>query len=94
MMKDYLTVGFQHQQEDASMSIPTQVQQFYLHVPIQYRLIYLLMFLYTHQSEKVIVFASNCEVVNLIHKVAKTIDWNNVVNKRGQQGYIGTQKEP
>ena len=52
------------------------------------------MFLYTHQSEKVIVFASNCEVVNLIHKIAKTIDWNNVVNKRGQEGYVGAQKEP
>jgi superfamily II DNA/RNA helicase len=45
------------------------------------------MFLYSHQSDKVIIFASNCEVVNLIHKILKELDWNYCVNKRGQTGY-------
>lgn len=31
-----------------ALAIPNQVQQFYMQVPIQYRLIYLLMFLYAH----------------------------------------------
>ena len=47
-------------------SIPRQVKQFYMQVPTQYRLLYLLAFLYAHQDQKVIVFASNCETVNLL----------------------------
>jgi hypothetical protein len=66
-----------------AISIPSQVQQFYMEVPTQYRLVYLLMFLYSHQSEKIIIFASNCEVVNLLHKIVKDLDWNYCVNKRG-----------
>jgi len=54
-----------------------------MQMPTQYRLLYLLMFLYSHQSEKVIIFASNCEVVNLVHKIMKELDWNYCVNKRG-----------
>lgn len=50
------------------------------------------MFLYAHQSEKVIIFASNCEAVNLLHKIMKDLDWNYCVNKRGQTGY--TCSEP
>jgi superfamily II DNA/RNA helicase len=53
MMKDYKTVGFDAQTEspdqDMAISIPNQVQQFYMQVPIQYRLLYLMMFLYSHQ---------------------------------------------
>ncbi len=70
-----------------AISIPNQVQQFYMQMPTQYRLVYLLMFLYTHQQDKVIIFASNCEVVNLLHKIFKLLDWNYCVNKRGQTGY-------
>lgn len=40
------------------------------------------MFLFAHQGDKVIVFASNCELVNLLHKIMKELDWNNCVNKR------------
>ena len=47
-------------------SIPKQVQQFYVEIPSQYRLIYLLSFLYAHQHEKVIVFVSNCELANFL----------------------------
>jgi ATP-dependent RNA helicase DDX31/DBP7 len=91
LMKSYKTVGFENDTkndtqvsgEEMALAIPNQVQQFYMQVPIQYRLIYLLMFLYAHQSEKIIVFASNCEAVNLIHKILKDLDWNYCVNKRG-----------
>ena len=88
MMKDYKTVGFDAKkegddEEDFQASIPKQVQQFYMEVPTQYRLIYLLMFLYAHQGEKVIIFASNCETVNLIFKIMKELNWNLCVNRRG-----------
>jgi superfamily II DNA/RNA helicase len=64
-----------------------------MQVPVQYRLLYLLMFLYAHQNDKVIVFASNCETVNLIYKICKEIDWNLCVNKRGQESsYTGSGK--
>lgn len=46
------------------------------------------MFLYAHQDQKVIIFASNCEVVNLLYKIFKELDWNQCVNKRGQSGVI------
>lgn len=59
-----------------------------MQVPTQYRLIYLLMFLYSHQDQKVIIFASNCEVVNLLHKMMKELNWNLCVNKRGQLGAV------
>lgn len=51
MMKDYKTVGFdldENVDQDMAISIPSQVQQFYMEVPTQYRLVYLLMFLYSH----------------------------------------------
>jgi superfamily II DNA/RNA helicase len=51
MMKNYKTVGFdldENVDQDMAISIPSQVQQFYMEVPTQYRLVYLLMFLYSH----------------------------------------------
>ena len=51
--------------------------------PTQYRLLYLLAFLYAHQDKKVIVFASNCETVNLLTLVCKSLDWDKCVNRRG-----------
>ena len=71
-MKDYAKVGFKEDTEDSGKkenfvgSIPEQVKQFWVEIPAQYRLIYLLIFLYTHQDQKVIVFGSNCETVNLL----------------------------
>jgi superfamily II DNA/RNA helicase len=47
-------------------SMPKQVVQYFTEVPTQYRLIYLLAFLYAHQDHKVIVFVSNCELANFI----------------------------
>lgn len=61
-----------------------------MEVPIQYRLVYLLMFLFVHQNLKVIVFASNCEVVNYLSKCLKEINWNKCVNKRGKTDGSGT----
>lgn len=56
-----------------------------MEVPAQYRLVYLLMFLYAHQHLKVIVFASNCETVNFLHRMLSELDWKNCVNKRGRE---------
>jgi len=41
-------------------------------------------FLYLHQDEKIIVFASNCEAVNFLNAMLVTFDWNNMVNKAGR----------
>mmetsp|Transcript_27331 Transcript_27331/g.20468 ORF Transcript_27331/g.20468 Transcript_27331/m.20468 type:complete len:165 (+) Transcript_27331:703-1197(+) len=49
--------------------------QLYVEVPTQYRLLYLAAFLYAHQGEKVILFASNCELVNFLHSLLTTLDW-------------------
>jgi len=57
-------------------SIPKQVQQYYSEIPTQYRLIYLLGFLYAHQKEKIIVFVSNCELANFIVTLIQKFDWN------------------
>jgi len=88
LMLTYAKVGFSEaeikdgtteKEEDINNlveSMPKQVQQFYIETPTQYRLLYLLSFLYSHQSEKVIVFLSNCEHVNFVHEVLKNFDWN------------------
>jgi ATP-dependent RNA helicase DDX31/DBP7 len=81
LMEEYVKVGFEHNEEkkeseDVVGSIPKQVQQFYMEIPVQYRLVYLLAFLYGHQSEKVIVFASTCETVNFLQTVFQKFDWN------------------
>lgn len=89
-MASYETVGFTNEDkamaaveakpdddEKLAESIPKQVLQFYMQIPTQYRLVYLLQFLYAHQKEKIIVFASNCELVNLLEAVCKKYDWNN-----------------
>jgi len=39
------------------------------------------------------VFASNCEVVNLLHKLLKELDWRNCANKRGRDRLQGAKKE-
>ena len=62
--------------QDLVASMPKQVVQYFVQIPIQYRLLYLLGFLYAHQHEKVIVFASNCELVNFLETIIKTYDWN------------------
>ena len=54
-----------------------------MQTPTQYRLLYLLAFLYAHQDKKVIVFASNCETVNLLTLICKQLDWDNCINRRG-----------
>jgi len=43
------------------------------------------MFLYAHQHLKVIVFASNCETVNFLHRIITELNWKNCVNKRGRE---------
>jgi ATP-dependent RNA helicase DDX31/DBP7 len=91
LMKEYDQVGFGQtepdEDEDATImsSIPKQVQQFWMEVPAQYRLLYLLMFLYAHQHLKVIVFASNCETVNFLYRIMTELDWRNCINKRGRE---------
>ena len=63
--------GDDDNEKDYSSSIPSQVQQYWVEVPTQYRLVYLLMFLYAHMDKKVIVFSSNCETVNLLTALCK-----------------------
>lgn len=62
--------------DDLVASMPKQVVQYVVEVPTQYRLLYLLSFLYSHQNQKIIVFASNCELVNFIEAVLLKYDWN------------------
>ena len=89
-MKDYAKVGFKDDAEDSGKkenfvgSIPEQVKQFWVEIPAQYRLIYLLIFLYTHQDQKVIVFGSNCETVNLLTQLVQELNWDKCINKRGR----------
>lgn len=47
-------------------------------MPTQYRLVYLLQFLFINQSQKVIVFCSTCETVNLLQKMISMFDFNKV----------------
>ena len=54
-----------------------------MQIPTQYRMLYLLSFLYAHQDKKVIVFASTCETVNLLTQMCKSIDWDACINRRG-----------
>ena len=57
-MKDYVKVGFKEDNEEGKEdkeqsfigSIPNQVKQYWMEVPAQYRLLYLLTFLYCHQD--------------------------------------------
>lgn len=53
LMKDYSKVGFGEEantlnEEDYVGSIPKQVKQYFMEMPTQYRLVYLLMFLYAN----------------------------------------------
>ena len=58
LMKDYVKVGFKEDNEEGKEdkeqsfigSIPSQVKQYWVEVPAQYRLLYLLTFLYCHQD--------------------------------------------
>ena len=72
-------------EENVIDSIPRQVKQFWMQVPTQYRMLYLLAYLYSHQEQKVIVFASNCETVNLLTQICKSLDWDKCVNRRGNE---------
>lgn len=86
LMQEYVKVGFsekeakaetqQDELEDMVASIPQQVQQYYVDIPTQYRLVYLMAFLYAHQHEKIIVFVSNCELANFMAAVLAKYDWN------------------
>ena len=69
--------------ENILESMPKQVKQYWMQVPCQYRLLYLLAFLYAHQDKKVIVFASTCETVNLLMLICKSLDWDYCINRRG-----------
>ena len=80
LMQNYETVGFDVNNDkavdDQIIHIPKQIQQYYTEVPTQYRLLYLMAFLYAHQHEKIIVFLSNCELVNFIFTLMNSFDWN------------------
>jgi hypothetical protein len=52
-----------------------------MEVPTQFRLLYLLSFLFAHQNSKVIVFVSNCELVNFHYQLITFIDWNRFANR-------------
>ena len=76
--------------------MPKQVKQYWMQVPTQYRLIYLMAFLYAHQDKKVIVFASNCETVNLLTLIFKRLDWDRCINLKGdvaKHDYNKSKKE-
>ena len=75
LMVDYDKVGFDTENIQLAESMPKQVVQYYMEVPTQYRLLYLLMFLYANQTQKIIVFCANCELVNFLESLCKKFDW-------------------
>lgn len=91
-MEKYVTVGFDSmamaEDDNPVATIPKQIQQFYAEVPTQYRLLYLLAFLFTHQHSKVIVFVSNCELVNFIYQLVSNIDWQRFANRDFADGNL------
>ncbi len=86
-MEKYATVGFGVDGKELSpeealiATIPKQIQQYYAQIPTQFRLLYLLAFLFTHQKEKVIVFLSNCELVNFVYQLITNLDWQRFANR-------------
>jgi len=88
LMEEYVKVGFDVDQGEGFTlkdSIPGHIKQRYVEVPTQYRLLYLLAFLFANQESKVIVFASNCEIVNFIYDLLSTLDWQSVSDKPALQ---------
>lgn len=53
-----------------------------MEVPTQYKLVYLLSFLYLHQKEKVIVFVSNCEMANFLQAILLKFDWAKTARRK------------
>lgn len=99
LMSDYVKVGFNLGdnpmtiEEDVIGSIPKQVVQYYCEVPTQYRLLYLLAFLYAHQAEKVIVFVSNCELANFLHALISKFDFNRIGRRVEPPTVKGKEKQ-
>lgn len=86
LMETNATVGFNvgtpgDEEENLIATIPVQIQQFYVEIPTQYRILYLLSFLFTHQTSKVIVFVSNCELVNFLNQLVSNLDWQRFANR-------------
>jgi len=96
-MDNYKAVGFGTTDaklpETEKLTIPMQIKQFWFEIPAQYRLIYLLMFLYSHQDSKIIVFVSNCELVNFITKLCQTLNWNTASSNRVVRAVNPEEKE-
>lgn len=98
LMAEFSQVGFDLKSKDSKQdtmigSIPKQVEQYWVEIPTQYRLMYLLMFLFAHQDKKVIVFASTCETVNLLAHICKVVDWRRCVNKRGREEVVDMERD-
>lgn len=90
-MENYVTVGFDqagasNTEESLIATIPKQIEQFYAEIPTQYRLLYLLSFIFAHQNSKCIIFVSNCELVNFIHQLVSNLDWNRFANRDFAEG--------
>jgi ATP-dependent RNA helicase DDX31/DBP7 len=74
IMNNYVQVGFETD-KDALVQVPSSIQQLYSYVPTQYRIHYLLAFLFCKRNSKVIVFMTTCQCVNFFYELIKGVDW-------------------
>eukprot|EP01022_Parablepharisma_sp_SALTPOND_P019953 TRINITY_DN3509_c0_g1_i1.p1 TRINITY_DN3509_c0_g1~~TRINITY_DN3509_c0_g1_i1.p1 ORF type:complete len:773 (+),score=73.42 TRINITY_DN3509_c0_g1_i1:8566-10884(+) len=75
IMSSYISVGFETD-TDATVQVPSTIQQYYAIVPAMYKIHYLLAFLFCKHGSKIIVFLSTCQEVNYLHELLKSMNWN------------------
>jgi len=85
IMNNYVSVGFE-QDADATVQVPTSIQQFFTVIPAIHKLHYLLAFLFCKHGSKVIVFMSTCQEVNYLFELVKTLDWKEFAKENKQMG--------
>lgn len=56
--------------------IPVTITQYYMILPLQFKLLYLIAFLVAHKESKIIVFLNTCEEVNYMYKLIQELDFN------------------
>ena len=81
-MKDEVRVGFDIESKELDLStvVPKSIWQGYMMVPLQFKILFLLAFLYKERSKKIIVFLSTCESVNYFYKLFSGLDWSKFFN--------------
>ena len=84
IMSSYVSVGFETD-KDSEVQVPSTIQQLYSFVPTEYRLHYLLAFLFCKRNSKVILFMSTCQGVNYFYELIKAINWQEFAGQEGKK---------